>query len=407
MKKILFILLFIAPVLQAQVVFDTCVVTGRLYNQNGETEDSIKVEIVRTVARGVTRPIIIQTKKTFYTDSAGNVTMTLLRNSDVTFKTNAYGLDGKTLTIPDAATATLASLVPTATVPALYAVAVPTIQFRDSTGARTVSPDTLWVGDGLLMVNKGGGSNDYSLISTASGGTAPYGDSIRVADSLARLARDSARLANQRADVLEAEIDTVQDAAVAQLEADMAGKQDALTAPQLARLDSILAAGPLVVITSEGLIRKISIDTTGFFAKYGGVMTESDPTATAKASAVWDSAATNGDRSIFVKGRVWVQADSITFDGEAGDVIDLSLGNNWTGTLAQNDTLSFTNIPTSANSQIIQIMVTNAGTHTLVLSGVAWSGGTAPTLTAVANKRTIFSILALGGMLHGVSVLNY
>lgn len=63
---------------------------------------------------------------------------------------------------------------------------------------------------------------------------------------------------------LDAEMDTVGRAADATHDAAIALKQDLLSAAQLLRLDSILAAGVRITFTSEGSIIKIGVDTTGW-----------------------------------------------------------------------------------------------------------------------------------------------
>jgi hypothetical protein len=82
---------------------------------------------------------------------------------------------------------------------------------------------------------------------------------------------DSLTAHRNRLDLAEIEIDT---------------KQNQLTAAQLVRLDSVLAGGYRISVTSAGNIKIITFDSTGLFDAYGGVMVESDPTATSKAQDV-------------------------------------------------------------------------------------------------------------------------
>jgi len=205
-------------------------------------------------------------------------------------------------------------------------------------------------------------------------------------------------------------------------------KQNALSAAQLARIDTVLIPGVRVIFTIENKNLRIDIDTTGFFALYGGVKAESDPTAIkadtaslaaiadsiyarlaaiqAMISATFDSSFAAGQRSMYTDGRLWTGCDTITFT-DGTDVINLALGNNYSGTLTKNDTLSFTNIPTSDKAQIIQVMITNAGAYTLLFQGPAWAEGVVPVITAVAGKRCIFSFLLMRGMVQGVSAKNF
>lgn len=105
-----------------------------------------------------------------------------------------------------------------------------------------------------------------------------------------------------------------------------------------------------------------------------------------------------GARSISSTGRMFVSDDSISFVGEAGDVVNCALGNVFRGTLSANDTISFTGM---VDGQIVSIVITNAGTNTLAWTGVNWAGGTIPTLSATANKRDVFTIIQAGGILYG------
>jgi hypothetical protein len=113
---------------------------------------------------------------------------------------------------------------------------------------------------------------------------------------------------------------------------------------------------------------------------------------------------TAGGRGISSTARMFVADDSITFLGEAGDVIDCALGNSFRGTIGASDTLSFSNM---ADGQIVTVVITNANNYTLVWTGVAWSGGTAPTLTATANKRDVFTFYRAGGIVYGSYVQNF
>jgi hypothetical protein len=331
MKKILFLLLFLPAMTQAQT-FGTCTVSGKLYLMDGSVKDSIKVMVVKTVPRGTGRPIVIQTRRTYYSDSAGNISMPLLRNSDVTFESNAYGLTGKTLYIPDAATATLESLVPAAAVPNLHVVAVPSLTTVDSSGGSYVT-DSIRIGSGLRLIQHPSGGGTPTLIATGSG----TGDMLKADSNKATSggfatvqfvydnagtggATDTTSL-SYRIDVnkdgiagkAEADSVSLQIKAVKDLIGGKGGsdslkvaydtlsahrtqidtKQNTLSAAQIARLDSSLASGYAISITSSGTIQVIAIDTTGLFNAWGGVMTESDPLSIAKDTA---SLAVYGDQ---------------------------------------------------------------------------------------------------------------
>lgn len=84
---------------------------------------------------------------------------------------------------------------------------------------------------------------------------------------------------------------------------------------------------------------------------------------------------------------------TITFVGEAGDVIDASIGNYFRGTTTENDTISFTGWSTT-KVQIVNVLLTNGGTHTIHFAGVYWpNNGTHPTLTSGAGKLDQYTFI--------------
>jgi len=115
-------------------------------------------------------------------------------------------------------------------------------------------------------------------------------------------------------------------------------------------------------------------------------------------------ALTNGARSVSSTGRIFVTDDSVSLTVAPDETINAALGNTFRATLPQNDTLSISNMQ---DGQVLQFVLTNANNFTLSWSGIAWPGGTQPTATAVANKRTIYSFVKAGGVIYGVSVLNF
>ena len=67
----------------------------------------------------------------------------------------------------------------------------------------------------------------------------------------------------------------------------------------------------------------------------------------------------------------------------AASAIDCSLGNVWTKTISAVTTFTVSNVPASGNSYALILDLTNGGAYTINWwSGVKWSAGTAPTLTA-------------------------
>jgi len=67
----------------------------------------------------------------------------------------------------------------------------------------------------------------------------------------------------------------------------------------------------------------------------------------------------------------------------SGSSIDLSLGNYFTKTITINTTLSLSNVPTTGTVANFILDITNGGNYTVTWwSGVKWSNGNAPILTA-------------------------
>lgn len=295
MKK-LTLLLFIVLAAPMAAQIQTTTVTGTVTGYFNQPLPGHPYTI-KEMRRG--RLIIPMTDFTDYTDSLGKLSFNVPRSNFTTFDTtkiriyinapvyNVNGDRGVWLIVPDAPTAELSTLPHTVYLgPPGYAVLIPAMD--------------------------------------------DYGDSIRVADSLARVAlalaalalteadtaqmmaaanaiqitaaKDSARFANQRLDVAEASIIDVEARRdttgkyerdrMDDLQQDISGKQSQLTVDQLARIDSLLAAGNGVTITSQGLIRVISV-------------TESDPLAIKKDTL---SLAVYGDLLYSRKGGHWTDA---------------------------------------------------------------------------------------------------
>ena len=67
----------------------------------------------------------------------------------------------------------------------------------------------------------------------------------------------------------------------------------------------------------------------------------------------------------------------------AASNIDLKLASVYSKTITANTTFTLSNLPASGKCQSLTLLLTNGGAFTVTLwSGVKWSGGTVPTLTA-------------------------
>lgn len=85
----------------------------------------------------------------------------------------------------------------------------------------------------------------------------------------------------------------------------------------------------------------------------------------------------------------WTAAQTFSrgvFTGKTTSVannLDLSLGNVFTHTLSGNTSFTVSNVPATGTTATVILDLTNGGAHTITWwSGVKWSGGVAPTLTA-------------------------
>jgi hypothetical protein len=295
MKRIFISLLFLLPVLSYG---QTATVTGTAYDFGlvGTRADIIVYEVVRSgyLITMPTQGMRVQVSTTgafkFTVPQSVGTDTTKIRVFVNATNWKGQGDKGVWINLPTGSTHTLVSLTPTSYIPSSYPVIVSRQLFYDSTGAAVFLSDTLHIGTGLLAVPKGNGSNDYTLISTASGGTDTTSLSYRIdavkttADNALPKSDTTALHAQQLADIRAK--NNVQDDTLTAHKTAIDTKQNVLTAAQIARLDSSLAAGYAISITSAGTIQIIAVDTTGFFAAFGGVITESDPTATAKAQVV-------------------------------------------------------------------------------------------------------------------------
>lgn len=73
------------------------------------------------------------------------------------------------------------------------------------------------------------------------------------------------------------------------------------------------------------------------------------------------------------------------------NTLDLNLGNVYTATITGNTTFAVSNPPASGSSVSFNLELTNAGAYTITWwTGVKWTGGTAPTLTASGRDVLAF-----------------
>lgn len=105
-----------------------------------------------------------------------------------------------------------------------------------------------------------------------------------------------------------------------------------------------------------------------------------------------------------------IATDTIVFTRLANDSIQAwkcvgKLYSSFFGKLWANDTISLSGM---VNGQIINIEIENENAYTFTWKdAIKWSGGTAPTQTAVAGKQDIYTVIKLRNELHGSVVQNF
>jgi hypothetical protein len=272
MKKYLIILLLL-PVLTFVSQAQTCTVSGTIsgFNTVGVRSVVTIKEVRRSgyimpIGNGYNVPVSNAGAFKFVVPISSGTDTTKVRihiPGDASYE--GVGNQGVWVIIPHASTAVLSNLVTTVFVAPGHAIVTPLLQFRDSTGVRTVAPDTIHIGSGLLMVNRGGGSNDYTLIVTSTTDTAGY--FLRYGGVMTET--DPVWIAQKGDYYTKSQVNPVQDSTkkaydtLAQHRVQIDTKQNVLTAAQIARIDSILGAGYRINITSAGQIQVLSVDTTG------------------------------------------------------------------------------------------------------------------------------------------------
>jgi len=373
---------------------DTCHVTaGPIYQVDGKTPaNGAKITIVSADKQGF---LILESARTYKTSPQGIVTFSVprTRSGDTSFVVVSGDFKGgkipRLCVVPNAATATLETLV-------------------DATGSYAT----------CAVLVPGGGSTDttyiYQAIAAAQlAAIANHGDSIHVADSLARIgaaktdfynAMGNAALLSMTSYGMVRNIkagtgiavDTLQDDNVAisstitqgVTAAQLTDTLDANARLYVARRDSGEAVKGYATPTQLKLVRDLaaaSSDSAGLAA------------AALPKIALDDSTAK------------FFRADSVTAS-------DLNWGGTWQTmrvykTITGANTFTFSNLPASGYSKTLIVTIySGAGGGTVAWpANVRWSGGTAPTITATAGKFDVITLVWQGerGIVAGTFVQNF
>jgi hypothetical protein len=92
--------------------------------------------------------------------------------------------------------------------------------------------------------------------------------------------------------------------------------------------------------------------------------------------------------------------------GNSGTSTTLSLTNGSVQTVTLSGNCTFT-MPTASAGASLTLILTQSGTFTATFTGVLWAGGTAPTITATANKVDILVFVSNGTSWFGSASQNH
>ena len=92
--------------------------------------------------------------------------------------------------------------------------------------------------------------------------------------------------------------------------------------------------------------------------------------------------------------------------GNSGTATTLSLTTGSVQTVTLNGNCTFT-MPSATAGASLTLILTQSAAFTATFTGVLWSGGTAPTITATANKRDILVFVSDGTNWYGTTSQNH
>lgn len=92
--------------------------------------------------------------------------------------------------------------------------------------------------------------------------------------------------------------------------------------------------------------------------------------------------------------------------GNTSTAVTLSLASGSVQTWTLNGNCTFT-MPTAAAGASLTIFLTQSATNTATFTGVKWSGGIAPTITATANKVDVLVFVSDGTSWYGTALQNF
>jgi hypothetical protein len=99
--------------------------------------------------------------------------------------------------------------------------------------------------------------------------------------------------------------------------------------------------------------------------------------------------------------------ESVVTVGNSGTAKTLSLTSGTVQTVTLTGSCTFTMPTATEGKSFVLLLKTGAGSFTATFTGVKFSGGTAPTITATASKMDILTFVADGTNWYGSFVQNY
>lgn len=141
------------------------------------------------------------------------------------------------------------------------------------------------------------------------------------------------------------------------------------------------------------------VGITGTIAQFNTAVTDADFATLAGTETITNKTLTNPTVTNFTEGVVAI--------GNSGTSQTLALTSGTFQTVTLNSNCTFTLPTATAGKSFILKVMTGAGSYTATFTGVKWSGGTAPTITATASKYDLVSFVADGTAWSGSIIPNF
>jgi hypothetical protein len=185
------------------------------------------------------------------------------------------------------------------------------------------------------------------------------------------------------------------------------------------------ASGQIVVTTTSGVLTTAATISSSQVSGLGSLATQSSvayssltgtpstfaPSSHASSHASGGSDAVSLAASQITSGslaaaRLPVVLEQSSAIGNSGSATTLSLSSASVQTATLSASCTFT-MPTATAGASLTLFLTQGSTYTATFTGVKWSGGTAPTITATANKIDVLVFVSDGTNWYGTALQNF